>query len=124
MDIRMIKKNDIILAVCIAAVCAVMWGFSFFSHGTLTAVITVEGKEYETIDLTSQGEKRLIELDTSPAVTIGVEKGAVWFEKSDCPDKLCVKEGRLTRRGSAAACLPAKTVISISGKGAVDAETY
>ena len=124
MDIKLFKKGDIILTVSLLAVCLAAMVFWNFSGGALTAVITVDGAEYETIDLNSVKQGYFIELDTLPKVKVGVEKGAVWFAESGCPDKLCVKAGKLTHRGSAAACLPAKAVISIEGRGAVDAETY
>lgn len=124
MNIKLIRKGDIILALCIAVLCAAIWGLASLDGGGLTAVITVDGSEYKTVNLNNVESGYTLELDTEPAVIVGVDKGAIWFAGSGCPDKLCVKAGKLTHRGSAAACLPAKTVITITGKGAVDAETY
>ena len=56
-------------------------------------------------------------------VVIAVENGEAWFESSCCPDQLCVRSGRLSKTGEAAACLPAGVVLRIEGKAEADAIT-
>lgn len=125
MGIKLIKMGDIILAAVLLAVCAVLLlAGRLMQPGALTAVITVNGEIYEEIDLNSLGQELILVPDTSPAVTIRADRGTICFLHCDCPDKLCVHSGELSRAGAVAACLPAKTVITVIGRGAVDAVTY
>ena len=39
--------------------------------------------------------------------------GGICFEKSDCPDKVCVHAGRLHTVGQSAACLPNGIILKI-----------
>ena len=46
-----------------------------------------------------------------------IRGGEAWIEDADCPDRLCVKQGRISRNGQAVTCLPHKLVITVeSGK--------
>ncbi len=50
--------------------------------------------------------------------------GSIAFERSDCPDQLCVLSGKLSRRGQIAACLPNDVYIRIvSPREANDEDT-
>ena len=44
-----------------------------------------------------------------------VKNGAVSFVNASCPDRLCEREGFLSKAGQTAVCLPRKTILRISG---------
>ena len=48
-------------------------------------------------------------------VVLNIEGGEAWIEESSCPDKLCMKMGRIDESGEWLACLPNKIFIRISG---------
>lgn len=123
MNIKLFKKGDIaVIAVIIAA--AVIFAFFRFSESSNSvAVITVDGKTVETVELHSARERMEITPCSDYNVKIVAENGEIWFEHSDCMDKLCVNSGKLRNGGEVAVCLPAKTVISVSGSD-VDAVVY
>lgn len=115
MKTKLFKKGDIAVILVILIVAAVFWFCQSQNADRLEAVITVNGKTVETIDLSSVKEKRIIELDTDPKVVIAAENGEIYFESADCDDKLCINCGKLNRKGDTAVCLPAKTVVTVSG---------
>lgn len=123
MEKKFFRKADliIILAVLILAGVFLLWQYS--SSDNLKAVITVDGKTVETVDLDKLTEKKVIIPDTEPKVKIVAEKGSIRFEEAECKDKICVSRGKLYRKGDTAVCLPSKTVITVTG-GSVDAVTY
>lgn len=123
MKTKLFRKGDIAVILVILVVTAAFWLFQTRQSNKLEAVITVDGKTVETIDLSAVDKKRMIELDTSPKVVVAVEKGAIYFEEAECDDKLCINCGKLSRKGDTAVCLPAKTVITVSGSD-VDVITY
>ncbi|MBQ9850457.1 MAG: NusG domain II-containing protein [Clostridia bacterium] len=120
---KLIRKGDIAVILAILSVAAVLWFFQSRQADKLEAVISVNGETVETIDLASVKEKITFELDTEPKVVIAAENGAIYFESADCDDKLCVNCGKLSRKGDTAVCLPAKTVVTVSGSD-IDILTY
>ena len=56
-------------------------------------------------------------------IKIIAENGGIRFEHSDCKDKLCITSGELEKTGDVAVCLPAKTVITVTGSD-FDAVVY
>lgn len=124
MDKKLFRKGDIAVIGIAALLAAAI--FFFNSRGNekkLAAEIRVAGEVIETVELSSLGEELIITPDTEPKVIIKAENGAIFFEDAECPDRLCVASGKLTRKGDTAVCLPAKTVITVLGAD-VDAVTY
>lgn len=125
---RLFKKADLLLILFFCVVCALLFLPRFTARGSLNAVIWKNGTEIHRIDLSKVEGAYIIELDSSPPSVIQVRRGAIGYIESACPDKLCVHTGMLTRRGQTAACLPAKTVITVTGgvkdKGTPDVITY
>lgn len=115
MKTKLFKKGDIAFILVILVAAALFWFFRTQQTDRLEAVITVDGETVETIDLSAVKEKRIIELDTDPKVVIAAENGAIYFESAECDDKLCINCGKLSRKGDTAVCLPAKTVVTVSG---------
>ena len=123
---RIVRAADVVLMVCALCAAAVL-GFVLWQPGgnQVTAIVTVGASQLDPIDLTQVEQGYVIRPDASPAVTIRVEPGAIYFEQADCPDKLCVAAGRLTRPGQAAVCLPARVSIRLEGRDdTVDAVVY
>lgn len=123
MKTKLFRKGDIAVILVILVTAAAFRLYQTKQSDKLEAVITVDGKTVETIDLSAVDGKRTIELDTAPKVVIAVEKGAIYFEEAECDDKLCINCGKLSRKGDTAVCLPAKTVVTVSGSD-VDVMTY
>ena len=123
---RVIRAADVILMAC--ALCtAVALGFVLLQSGgnQVTAVVTVEGRQLDPIDLAQVEQSYVIQPNVSPSVTIRVEPGAIYFEQASCPDQLCVSAGRLSRPGQVAVCLPARVSIRLTGQDdKVDAVVY
>ncbi len=122
MNLKLFKKGDIAVIAVILVIAGIFSLWQFFSAEKLTAVVTVDGKTIETVDL-SKKESRIIIPDTDPAVEITAEDGKIFFSHAECADKLCVSCGELYRKGDTAVCLPSKTVITVTGSD-VDAVTY
>ncbi len=123
---KLIRPLDIIL---IAVLLIGGIGFHLYTKHTTngaTAVIYIDGKIYESIELEKVEESYELTLPCSPEAILLVEKGCISFIKADCSDKLCVGTGKLAHRGDTAACLPARAVVTIeNGKESeIDALVY
>lgn len=122
------KKADILLIVGVVVLIAAFVGYFRLqqgSDGRKVAVIKQENRVIRTIDLDTVTKAERIQIGGAYPEVILVEKGRIRFEEADCPDKVCVRTGWLTRRGQTAACLPNRTLIKIEGVGEeVDGGTY
>ena len=96
-------KSWIILFTAIVLVLAALWLLLPKSQGALVGVY-VDGELTKTLPLdtdahytaqTKYGRNEII-----------VEGGAVYVSEADCPDKTCVKHGKLAQGGVPIICLP------------------
>lgn len=79
------------------------------------AVISQNGRELYRIELQAVTEPYRLELPGECPAVLLFEPGSVCFEEAACPDKLCVRTGKLSRAGEAAVCLPAGITVRIEG---------
>ncbi len=113
---RLIKFTDLLIIAVVAVVGVALFLGGKSSSGNTVAVITVNGEETRRIDLTS-AENETITLNTLPEVTLEIKDSKIRFINSHCPDKTCEKSGFLSEVGDTAACVPAKTVVTVTGDG-------
>lgn len=123
MKIKLLKKGDIIVIAAVIAVAILLTFIGKSNSAMPVAEISVDGKTVETVNLYSVKEKIVITPNSEYNIKIIAENGKIWFEHSDCEDKLCMAAGKLSKSGDVAVCLPAKTVITVSGSD-VDAVVY
>ena len=78
------------------------------------ADIVLEGKPYKSVQLTGHSGQETIEITTEKGSnTLLIDDESIAVISADCPDKVCVRAGRLTRPGDVAACLPHGLLIEI-----------
>ncbi len=125
----MLKKGDIFLIAVILFF--VFTGiilpkvFKEKANVHIVAIIKQGDKVIKEIDLDKIKEPQRMEIHGEYSLVISVEKGRIRFEEADCPDKLCVKTGWISKPGDTSVCLPGRTIIKIKGKKAeVDGVTY
>lgn len=67
----------------------------------------------ETVAL-DQGVNKIFSVKENKNVLFHLfEDGSICFEESDCPDKLCIKTGKISKPGQFAACLPNGLLLKI-----------
>lgn len=72
-------------------------------------MVYTDGKEYAQIDLSAVRESYTIPL---PGNTILVEPGKISMQSADCPDQICVHQGKIHGAGQIT-CLPNRVQIVI-----------
>ena len=117
------KKNKtttvLILALLLLALVGAggFWLLRSRDTGTV-AVIWVDGQVFDRIDLARVEDSYEIEIDTQYGHNrILVEPGAISVLSADCPDQICVKQGKMTGGGVPIVCMPHRVVIEIGGSG-------
>lgn len=109
---RFFKKGDIIVLICAAVLCLLLLLPRFFGGSSKTVAKVYEnGEVTHEIELSKVSESYEIEINGGVLL---VEHNAVSYIKASCPDKTCVEFGVLSRPGDTAACVPNKTVVTVS----------
>ncbi|MEO0078295.1 MAG: NusG domain II-containing protein [candidate division WOR-3 bacterium] len=54
---------------------------------------------------------------------VRVSGRTAWVVESDCPEKRCVRQGRIGRAAQAVVCVPNKVVVRLTGRGELDGIT-
>lgn len=110
---KLFKPADIIAAA--AVILCIVFIICKSSSDTRTAVVSVDGKTVKTINL-DKAENKIFTLKEAPGVTVEIKNGEIAFVNAKCYDKTCEKSGFLHFAGETAACLPNKTVITVTGE--------
>ena len=122
---KFFKKNDvlIVLGLIIVGITIRLLFNNKYSDVDAKAEIYFGSELVETVDLT-KGQERIFSVPQEEHVVFHLyPDGSIAFEKSDCPDKICIKSGRLNTVGETAACLPNKLILKlvpISKRGSDD----
>lgn len=116
------KRGDLLIIVVIAAVALFFlvprWlpeSESEKNHNKiLTADITLDGKLYKTVELTK--EEQMIEIKSMRGSNvIKVHDYGVEMYDTDCPDKVCLTFGFITKSKQTIICLPHRVMVEING---------
>lgn len=116
------KKGDFILVLLIGIIATVSLLWIHFYSGSkqsnsLMADITRDGKIIQKIDLNKVNAPQYIKLKNDDYhLTVLAEKKRIRVLDADCPDKICVKFGWLTKPGDNAICVPSKIIVMIEGE--------
>lgn len=116
--IKFSKKKDLIIIVSILLI-AVLLYFTYkiylqeINKNGSKAEIYYESELIMSVDLNEKIDKTFSLLQNENVVFHLYEDGSISFEKSDCPDKVCINSGRLKHVGSSTACLPNKIILKI-----------
>lgn len=117
-------KRDILLIVILAVIFLAIFGIYHAMHQTngSYAVVQVNGKTYGRYDLAHDRTVRIRE-NGKVTNTLEIKGGYANMISADCPDKLCVHQARISKKGQTIVCLPNKVVVSIdsSQKSGMDA---
>ena len=110
-------KGDIALIVCLCLLIVILFVPSFTgTDERLTAEIYCDGELTQEVSLHEADGKEI----TVGSCVLLIEKDGVTFLHSDCPDKLCIKRGKLKRKGDTMACVPERIVAVIKGESEED----
>lgn len=122
---KFVKKTDWIILAVLLALCAGGWFAyrQFFGRQAAMAEIYYRSDLVETVDLSAGVDKRFSIPQNKNVVFHVYADGSIRFEESDCPDKICIRTGRIRTVGESAACLPNQIILKIvsaKGRGASD----
>ena len=106
------KKKDLILIGTIVAMIsiAILVLFLMKKDGYYV-IVKVDGKEVAKYSLSQDGEYSL----NGGTNTLVIQDGEAWLSHANCPDELCVKQGKVRLDGQVITCLPNKLTVTVYG---------
>lgn len=113
------RKNDLILLTVVVLAGLALTAVYYASRmggadaAELTVVVRQDGEVTATYPLAQDGSYTIVSEDGVNDLVI--EDGAAWIEDADCPDQLCVKQGKIRYAGDSLICLPHSLVVEITG---------
>lgn len=109
----MIKKADILLAVCLVVLSAC--GLFLLGGGSGQKVVII--KQGSTVVYSGPlSQDKTVTVGGDYTNVIEIKGGEVYYSFSDCPNKNCVKMGKIHDFGQIA-CAPNKTIVMIENAG-------
>ena len=116
------KRRDWILIGAILALAAVLAAVFYFQkrlapeEGTAVVTVTIDGELYGAYALS---EDREVDIDTRYGHNhLSIRDGSAQVAEADCPDGLCMYQGRISQNGEMNVCLPHLLIVEvISGDG-------
>lgn len=117
----MIKKADI--AVAVLVVIFSLAGY-FLTGAALSGeekrvIIESEGKLFAQYPMTEN-----VTVDVKGHNTVEITPDYVRVTYADCPDKIDVRQGKISSPGSIIVCMPNKLTVRITGETEIDAISY
>lgn len=99
--------------------------FANFSAEAKNVEVKVDGTTKLEVPLKQSTARIYSVVSSEGSLSFIIDKERVYVLESTCKDKLCIKEGAISRVGESIICLPNRITISIVGeKNEVDSTTY
>lgn len=111
---KKIKKADIVALLVIAVITVILFlAFRTFKPQGKTVVVRVSGKEVASYSLDKDREETINGANGGTNVLV-IKDGVAYLSEASCPDKLCVNQGKISKRGESIICLPNEVIVEIS----------
>lgn len=111
---KWLKKRDIILIVSlliVGIIALVIWHFVYSVDGKY---VSIEQRD-NLIGIYPLNVDKEIEIEHRGEVVnkIIIEDGYCYMEEAECPDHLCIKQGKVNKSGQTIVCLPNRVVVTV-----------
>ncbi len=114
---QLFRRGDVFSLIAIGVVLGMLLVFKYFPFPETTSSlyrIVIESEEGEReIAVTPQSRENLTVRGPLGETTIAIQGGKVWVVFSPCPDKTCIKMGKIPDNGGFIACVPNRVTIRV-----------
>ena len=106
------KKQDFILIGAIVAISLVLLlAVNLTQEEGAGVVVKIDGNEVAKYPLSIDGTYTL----NGGTNILVIKDGFAYLSEADCPDHLCVEQGKISKTGQVITCLPNKLTVSVYG---------
>lgn len=107
--IKFFKRYSLFVILVSLGIVILILSIVFRTDGN-SVIISIDGND--TIEL-SLSEDITYQIDEYGHNTLIIKDNMAWIEDADCPDKLCMNYGKISKTGDSIICLPHRLVIRI-----------
>ena len=112
MDKRKRLRMDILLITLLLAAAGVLYlAFGRTKETGTTAVVRIEGSVVARYSL---GQDGVYPLNGGTNI-LRIENGLAWMQEANCPDHICMQQGKINKTGQVITCLPNLLTVTIEG---------
>ena len=113
------KKRDFILIGAILGIILVVFAVTQLSkEDGAYVVVKINGEEVMQYSLSENGEYEL----NGGTNILRIEDGQAFLVDANCPDHLCVNQGKISKTGETITCLPNRLTVTVYGAKESDVE--
>ncbi len=105
------KRDFILIGVIVAAIVIAFAVQGLTVEDGAYVLVRVDGEEVGRYSLSQDGEYEL----NGGTNVLRIEQGQAYLISANCPDRLCVKQGRISKRGETITCLPNRLTVTVYG---------
>ena len=113
---KWLKKRDVILIIAlllVGIITLVIWHFIYSTNGNMVKV-EQRGNVIGTFSLDEDTEIPILYRKERVNLLI-IEDGYCHMEEAECPDHLCIKQGKINKVGQTIVCMPNQVVVTVVG---------
>ena len=105
----------VVILILLSFAPVVVFSLNRVSSPTQEAVLSVDGKELKTFDLSNKSQTYTYRYEDKDGDynLIEVKGNRIRIKEADCGDQICVRRGWIDQSGETIVCLPHKLVIEI-----------
>ncbi|MDZ4994207.1 hypothetical protein GNF80_14700 [Clostridium perfringens] len=113
------KKWDCFIIIILVIISLMPLGLIIPSNteGELRKVIiSVDGTEYKTFELKEETDEKIRIEENGGVNEIYIKGENVYMHDTNCTDRICVRQGKISKIGESIVCLPNRVFIEIKGE--------
>lgn len=112
---KRIGKNDLIFIsiLFLVLLLILILFYSFTNKKGEFVIVTVDGDTFGKYSLTKNQSIEIIDENKNITNYLVIEDGYASMIEASCPDKLCVKQKKISKNNETIVCLPNKVVVTI-----------
>lgn len=121
---KVLRFGDLLVVVAVVALAVSLWGAPGLVSSSVAAgaVLVHDGTTVRSFTPADLEREAAYDFESEGYhFTVRTGAGRIRFEKSDCPDKVCVQTGWISHPPQVAACVPGHLLLRVLGdSGDVD----
>lgn len=113
------RRNDVLLLCALVGAGLVLFALLHTLRPAGARVcVRVDGEEVASFSLSEEADYTIRSRDGG-VNELKIASGSVWLDSANCPDCLCVKQGKIRYAGDSIICLPHGVVVELTGEDAL-----
>ncbi len=105
------KRDFVLIGIVLVLIVATCLVVALTKETGACVIVRVDGQQVATYSLLEDGEYSL----NGGTNVLRIQDGKAYLTEADCPDHLCVKQGKVDQTGETITCLPNRLTVTVYG---------